>query len=138
MRKEMGECQTEKCFHISCNREQRIWLNKKVENNYFKKTSSTGITDVTMHPYCIFCGSIKNISDDRPKKLGHWINILSKISKEYKISKIQKRLVIKELGKNDYFDDFYSITGSEQKEIFVKTIRKYCKISEETIYSYIS
>ena len=134
----MGECQIEKCFHISCKREQKVWLNKKIENNYFKKTSSTGISDVVLHPYCIFCGSIKNITDDRPKKIGYWINILSRITREYKISKIQERLVIKDLEKNDYFDDLYSIKGSEQKEIFIKTIRKYYKLSEETLDSYIS
>ncbi len=133
----MGEYQTEICSHISCNREQRIWLRKTIENHNFKKTSSTGISDVALHPYCILCGIIKNISDDPSKKIGYWINILSKITRDYNISQIQKRLVIQELEKNDSFEDLYSITGTAQKEFFVKIVKKHCGISEQIIDSYV-
>lgn len=133
----MGECETKICSHVNCSREQRIWLRKKIQSHNFKKTSSTGISDVALHPYCIFCGSIKNVSDDNSKKIGYWINILSKITREYNISQIQKRLVIQELEKNDSFEDIYSITGTAQREFFVKTVKKYCRLSEQIIDSYV-
>jgi hypothetical protein len=133
----MGECQTEICSHVSCNREQRIWLVKAIQNHNFRKTSSTGISDVALHPYCVFCGIVKNISDDPSKKIGYWINILSKITREYNISQIQKRLVIQELEKNDSFVDLYSVTGTAQREFFVKTVKKYCSLSEQIIDSFV-
>ena len=45
------------------------------------------------HPYCIHCGVVKNISPDRAKPLGYYVNELAKMP----ITKLQMRLIIKEL-----------------------------------------
>jgi len=127
-----------RCSHESCGRKHRIWLPKTFtspENT--RTTSSSGKSDVSLHYWCVLCGCVQNISDDRPKKMGYWIDILSKIAQEYLVTQSQKRLIIKELESNEYFDDIYGITGSAQEEIFVKTIQKYCKFPENTISSFI-
>ena len=126
------------CSHINCSREQRVWLQKDSDlSKDFRKKSSTGLSDVALHHWCVLCGCVKNISDDRPKKMGYWVNIISKIERECFVAQSQKRLIIKELEKNELFEDMYGTTGSAQKELFVKTAKKYLKLREETIYSFI-
>jgi len=115
------------CSHRSCGTEQKIWL--PVRND--------GKSEVVPHPWCIKCGMVKNISSDRAKKMGYWINILSYISNRFNITQAQKRLVVKELESYDGFDDAYSMRGSSQQKIFVEVVKKYLNIREETIYSFL-
>lgn len=126
------------CLHESCERDDRILLPKNSDKFEDERViGSNGLSDIAHHPWCIHCGCIKNISDDRPKKMGYWVNILSRIVGEFAITQSQKRLVVKTLESYDFFDDMYGATGSAQKDVFVKTVRKYCSIRENTIYSFI-
>ena len=125
------------CCNESCGREHRIWLPETIARSEGRTTSSSGRSDVSLHYWCALCGCVQNMSDDRPKKMGYWINILSKMAREFSITQSQERLVIKELEKNKLFEDMYGTTGSAQKELFVKTAKKYLKLREETIDSFI-
>jgi hypothetical protein len=115
------------CSHESCSREEKILL--PVEN---KRGS-----EISLHPWCVHCGLVKNISDDRPKEPGYWMNVLSKISHHFSIVQCQKRLIAKELDSCKEFVDLYGITGSSQKEMFVRTIQKYCNLSINNIDSFL-
>ena len=115
------------CSHESCSREKKILL--PVEN---KRGS-----DVSLHPWCVHCGLVKNISDDRPKEIGYWMNILSRASYKFSIAQCQKRLIAKELDSCKEFEDLYGITGSSQKEMFVRTVQKYCNLSINNIDSFL-
>jgi len=127
-----------RCQHESCGREERIWLpTYEWASNDTRNTGNSGRSDAALHHWCKLCGCIQNISDDRPRKMGYWINILSKIAKGQLLTQIQKRLVVKELESYEYFDDLYGITSSAQKEVFVKAIKKYCSLHESIIDSYI-
>lgn len=126
-----------KCSHESCGREHRIWLPKTLTWSKTTRTTSNGRSDVSLHYWCALCGCVQNMSDDRPKKMGYWINILSKMAREYSVTQSQKRLVIKELESNDLFEDMYGTTGSAQKEVFVEAVKKYCRLCESTIDSFV-
>ena len=115
------------CYHESCGNEGRVWL---PEGRSLK-------SDVSLHHWCIHCGVVKNISDDRPKKMGYWMNVLSRIAKRFSLTQSQKRLVVKELESDECFDDLYGTTGSAQKEVFVETVKKYCSLHESIINLYI-
>ena len=115
------------CSHENCGIEERVWLPKELNS----------ISDIALHPWCKFCGVIKNISDDRPKKIGYWINILSTLAKRFSLTQSQKHLIIKELESNKFFNDAYCINNSSQKKVFIKVVAKYCALSENTINSYI-
>ncbi len=115
------------CLHESCGIEDRVWLPE----------SCSLKSDVSLHHWCIHCGVVKNISDDRSKKMGYWTNVLSRIAKCFSLTQSQKRLVVKELESHECFDDLYGTTGSVQKEVFVKAIRKYCGLHEIIIDSYV-
>ena len=116
-----------KCYHESCGNERRVWL------PWGRSLKS----DVSLHHWCIHCGVVKNISDDRPKKMGYWTNVLSRIAKRFSLTQSQKRLVVKGLESHECFDDSYGTTGSVQKEVFVKAIKKYCSLHESIIDSYV-
>jgi hypothetical protein len=127
-----------KCSHKNCSKENRIWLPEIItSSNDTRSPSSTGQSNIALHHWCVLCGCIQNISDDRPKKMGYWINILAKIAQEYSLSQSQKRLVIKTLESNEFFDDMYGTTGSAQRRVFVKIVQNYCKLGENTIDSSI-
>lgn len=115
------------CSHESCGKENRVWLH----------TGAHPWTDVKMHLWCISCGLVKNISDDRPHKLGYWINILSHVANRFSLKQVQKRCIARELASNEYFNDIYGATGSAQKELFKEIVIKYCNINENTIDSFI-
>ena len=115
------------CSHESCGREDKIWL----------PVDSSGKSEALLHPWCKHCGLVKNISDDRPKKIGHWMNVLSKISYHQSLKQCQRRLIAKELQSCEEFIDLYGITGSAQKDLFIKIMKKYCNINTKNIDSFI-
>jgi len=106
------------CSHHLCGKENRIWLQTK--DSY---------SSVEKHVYCTSCGVIQNISDDRPKAVGYWMNKLGLISFEIGLSQCQKRLIAKEIENNEYFHDTFGSFGSSQKELFMKIVSSYCDVS---------
>jgi hypothetical protein len=131
-------CYREKCSHKNCNRDQRIWLPETMTSLEEARTASGNHrSDVLLHHWCVHCGCVQNISDDRPKKIGYWINILSQIERQRPITQCQKRLIIKSLESNEFFEDMYATTGSAQRRVFVKIVQNYCKLGEHTIDSFI-
>ncbi len=113
-----------KCEHKSCGSKERVWL------PYVSRGSEYGLKS---HPYCIYCGAVKNISSDLPKKIGYYINMLSKIRKSFRISDAQVRLIVNELKSKEDFEDPYWTTGHAQEKMFLALIKKYCNLSESTI-----
>jgi hypothetical protein len=127
-----------KCSHVDCGREHRVWLPEAFASlDDLRTPSSTGKSDVSLHHWCVLCGCIQNISDDRPRKIGYWINVLSKLAREYHLTDCQRRLVIKTLESNEFFMDLYGTTGSSQQGVFVKTLQNYSNLDGNTIDSYI-
>jgi hypothetical protein len=115
------------CLHTNCGKEQRLW---------FHETHSIS-SDVSLHRWCTVCGVIQNITDDRPRKIGYWMNILWKLEKRFSLTQSQKRLIIKALETHNSFSDLYSSFGSEQKKVFIKIIKKYSNLCESNIDSII-
>jgi hypothetical protein len=115
------------CRHKSCSKKERLWLSVK----------NDGKGDVVLHPWCINCGLVKNLSDDRSYRIGYWMNVLSLIAKQFSLKQVQKRLIAKELKAHEDFDDVYGVTGSAQRELFIKIIRKNSGINEKNIDSFI-
>lgn len=100
------------CKHESCGVAENIWLPHQYDG------LSRGLKS---HPYCIHCGVVKNISTDRAKPMGYYTNRLARMP----ITKVQVRLIVKELESID-FDDHYFFTRSDQEKIFNRVVQKYC------------
>ena len=58
------------CAHKSCGSNDKVWLPFEV----------TGINKgLKSHPYCVRCGSVKNISSDRARSIGYYVNVLARM-----------------------------------------------------------
>ena len=113
------------CSHKSCKVNKKVWLPVKYNE----------ISDILPHSWCIHCGLVKNISDDRPKELYYWLNMINLLAKQFSLKQVQKRLISKEIIDSECFNDSYGITGSAQKQFFINLVKKYSKISETSINS---
>ena len=111
------------CEHKICGKEKRVWL----------PNTEPRFGSIEKHPWCITCGLVKNISDDRPKSIGYWMNILSIISTDHDLKQVQKRLIAKEIEDSDIFHDSFGSFGSDQKKMFIKILRKYIFINSSKI-----
>ena len=84
------------------------------------------------HSYCIHCGVVKEISSKKAKRMGYYMNILARLG----ITKVQIRLIAKELESMD-FDDAYFMTRHEQEEIFINVVQKHSKVPEDRIKAFL-
>ena len=126
------------CAHESCGRDHRIWLPSKIGD--LNNLSNIGLgnhSENVLHSYCVYCGTVKNVSDDRPRKIGYWMNVLSVICSNHSVSNVQKRLIVKDLENYCFFDDLYGSNFSSQRNVFIKTVKKYVTIHEKIIDSFI-
>ena len=115
------------CLHESCGSVDKIWMPHE---------GHVGTKGLKPHVYCINCGAVKNISTDRPKKASYFINSLSKVDRRIvKLTKVQVRLIVKELESIKDFDDAYSMTRQVQEKTFIKIVKNYCNVSEGYIAS---
>jgi hypothetical protein len=108
------------CNHELCGNIQKVWLPYEVRGHQ---------KGLKAHPYCIACGMIKNISSDGARPLGYYMNILSHLG----ITKVQTRLIAKEMEDQGGFDDAFSISSFLQEQIFIRIVKKYSSISENAI-----
>jgi len=115
------------CIHESCGSIDKVWLPFVVDGR---------MNGLKTHPYCIHCGAVKNISTDKPQKTAYYINSLSRIDKQvFKLTKVQIRLIVKELESIKNFEDVYSMTCETKNEIFINIVENYCNVSERYIAS---
>ncbi|HJH25718.1 MAG TPA: hypothetical protein C5S37_02855 [Methanophagales archaeon] len=70
----------------------------------------------------------------KAKRMGYYTNILARLG----ITKVQIRLIAKELERIQDFDfgNVYSMTRSEQEEVFINTVKNYSKVREDTIRAF--
>ncbi len=108
------------CDHKTCGNIQKVWLPYEFRG-HFKGLKS--------HPYCLNCGAIKNISSDRAKPLGYFMNILSHLP----VTKVQTRLIAKDMEDFKDFEDGFSVSSFLQEQIFIGIVKKYSSLSEHTI-----
>jgi len=116
--------------HATCTHQSSTWPN----TSWLPLTTGIIHHGLANHPYCIHCGTVKNISSDRGKGLGYYTSALGRVKE---LKSIQVRLISKELRAYSGFDDTYAMTGTDQKKIFIKTVRKYANIPEHTIIKYL-
>ncbi len=108
------------CNHELCGNIQKVWLPYEVRGH---------LKGLKSHPYCLQCGVVKNISSDRARPLGYYMNILSHLG----ITKVQTRLIAKEMEDLGDFDDAFSISSFLQEQIFIRIVKKYSSLSENAI-----
>lgn len=116
------------CTHQVCGKEDRVWLSDTPDK----------FGSIEQHTWCTECGLVQNRSEDRPKKIGYWMNKLGSICYELGITQAQKRLMAKKIEEEAYFQDSFGSYGSGQQELFIQIISKYCDTSRIDFDEYLS
>ncbi|MGA9097670.1 MAG: hypothetical protein WB392_01920 [Methanotrichaceae archaeon] len=111
------------CEHRSCSSVERVWL------PYYYDGRERGLK---LHPYCVDCGLIKNLSSNKPRTIGYYLNILSELGKLYKIAQVQIRLVVHEFEGQE-LDDSYGMDRLQQEKLFIDIVRKYINVPERVL-----
>jgi hypothetical protein len=111
------------CEHKNCGSSEKVWL------PYFFEGRERGLKP---HPYCADCGLVKNLSSQRPRDLGYYMNIVGELSKRFKITQIQTRLIALELDKQE-LDDSYGLDKQQQEKLFVSIVIRYLNVPERVV-----
>ncbi len=106
--------------HHECGRRERVWLER--ERNV--------IASSALHPYCVACGTVRNVAWPRAKPLGYYLSGLEAL-REYldhahlrtKLAQVQRHLITVDLAGRAEFEDPYGTPGQVQLDAYVEVIR---------------
>jgi len=79
---------------------------------------------------------LSGISANKPRRLGYYINIIAKMSKEIKVTQAQMRLIALELQKKD-IDGILIMDKCGQERLFIETVRRYVNVPEEAVREFL-
>ncbi len=98
------------------------------------------------HPYCHKCGIVRNVGRDRPRKIGYYMDVLSELEDylekeaskggKNKLTECQKRLITKDIQKEEIFHDLYGTMASTQEEKFIEIVQKYRPDIQKQVIEY--
>ena len=98
------------------------------------------------HPYCEKCGLVRNVGPDRPKKVGYYMEVLSRIEKhlkkehdkgsKFKLTETHKRLIVKKIQDEEVFFDLYGVMATTQEERFLEIVKEVRPDIEECVIEY--
>ena len=115
------------CKHECCGTAEKVWLPYELEGR------SRGLKP---HSYCILCGVVKNMSSKskKAKRMGYYTTILARLG----ITKVQIRLIAKELERMNFdFDNVNTMTRKQQEKLFIRAVKKYSSVKEDTIRAFL-
>jgi len=106
--------------HHECGRGERVWLAR--ERNV---TASAAL-----HPYCVACGTVRNVAWPPAKQLGYYLSGLEAL-REYldhaplrpKLAQVQRHLITVQLAGRAEFEDPFGTPGQVQLDAYVDVIR---------------
>ncbi|NPV62359.1 MAG: hypothetical protein HPY61_06990 [Methanotrichaceae archaeon] len=111
------------CDHKSCGSTEKAWL------PYYYQGRARGLKP---HPFCAECGLVKNLSSDRPREIGFFLNVLAELGKHYKIAAVQTRLMVLEMERQA-MDDGYGMDRMQQEELFVDIAVRMLNVPERAL-----
>ncbi len=119
------------CKHECCGAAEKVWLPYEFEGR------SRGLKP---HSYCILCGVVKNMSSKskskKAKRMGDYTNILSRLG--ITNLEVQIRLIAKELERMDFdFSNVNYMTRNQQEKLFIRAVKKYSRVPEDTIRAFL-
>ncbi len=111
------------CEHKISGSREKIWL------PYYFEGRERGLKP---HPYCIECGLIKNLSSERPRSIGYFMNIIAEIGIRHKVAKIQTRLIVQEMERLA-LDDKFGMDQMQQENLFVEITTRILNIPARAV-----
>ena len=112
------------CEHKISGSREKIWL------PYYFEGRERGLKP---HPYCTECGLIKNLSSEKPRSLGYFMNMIAELGCRYKIAKVQIRLIALEMERLQ-MDDKFGMDRKQQEDLFVEITTRILNIPARIVY----
>ncbi len=116
-----------KCDHVICGDKEKVWL----PHSY--RGRERGLQP---HRYCVKCGLVERHSDERPFSIGRYMNALARIASEFKVAKVQTRLISMEMERC-VLEDSFGMDRRQQEDLFVGIVGKYLNLSEEKVRKFL-
>jgi hypothetical protein len=111
------------CEHKISGNTQKVWM------PYYFEGRERGLKP---HPYCIECGLIKNLSSEKPRSIGYFMNIIAELGVRYKIAKIQTRLIALDIERLA-LDDKFGMDRKQQEELFVEITTRILNVPARAV-----
>lgn len=106
--------------HVDCGHRERVWLPKEV------RAEAT----LARHPFCVECGTVKNLSLPRGRPIGHYLSglaglraYLERSSDHAKLAQVQSHLIAGRMLARKEFEDPYGTPGEAQLSAYVDIVR---------------
>jgi hypothetical protein len=111
------------CEHQISGSKEKIWL------PYYYEGRDRGLKP---HPFCTECGLIKNLSSDRPRGIGYFMNVIAELGEHYKIAQVQTRLIAQEMEKQS-MDDRFGIDQQQQEKLFIEITTRILNVPARAV-----
>ncbi|OPY51074.1 MAG: hypothetical protein A4E49_02358 [Methanosaeta sp. PtaU1.Bin112] len=115
------------CEHKMSGSREKVWL------PYYFEGRERGLKP---HPYCVECGLIKNLSSEKPRSIGYFMNIIADLGNHYKVAKVQTRLIALEMEKQA-MDDKFGMDRMQQEDLFVEIVTRILNIPARVVSEYM-
>jgi len=121
-------------------------LHESHDHDWLPMLSRKESLTLAPHPYCEKCGLVRNVGPDRPRKVGFYMEVLSRIEKhlkeehdkggKYKLTEAHKRLMVKKIQDDEVFFDLYGVMASTQEERFMEIVQEVRPDIKECVIEY--
>jgi hypothetical protein len=111
------------CEHKISGSKEKVWL------PYYYEGRDRGLKP---HPYCIECGLIKNLSSERPRRIGFFMNVIAELGKRHKIAQVQIRLIALEMEKQS-LDDIFGMDRLQQEKLFIEITTRILNVPKKAV-----
>lgn len=111
------------CEHKLSGSREKIWLPYYFEGR---------VRGLKPHPYCTECGLVKNLSSDKPRSIGYFMNLIADLGERHKIAKIQMRLIVLEMERLA-LDDKFGMDRQQQEDLFVDIATRILNVPEKAV-----
>lgn len=115
------------CEHKISGSREKIWL------TYYFEGRERGLKP---HPYCTECGLIKNLSSEKPRSVGYFMNLIAELGSRHKIAKIQIRLIALEMERLA-LDDKFGMDRKQQEDLFVEITTRILNVPARSVFELI-
>jgi hypothetical protein len=112
------------CEHKISGSKEKVWL------PYYFEGRERGLKP---HPYCTECGLVKNLSTERPRSIGFFMNVIAELAIRHKIAKIQIRLIALEMDRLQ-LDDKFGMDRMQQEDLFVDIATRILNVPARSIF----
>jgi hypothetical protein len=111
------------CEHQISGSKEKIWM------PYYYEGRDRGLKP---HPYCTECGLIKNLSSERPRGIGYFMNVIAELGEHYRIAQVQTRLIALEMEKQS-MDDSFGIDRQQQEKLFIELTTRILNVPARAV-----